>query len=112
MQHLANPNSAQELIQWGQWRRQKQQELSGQLLGKDKAAVLAMWGKPDHIDTDLPPGFHGGYVGYYENADPHVLQEAEEEWTYIFPRKRILLISDRMSVYLYFKDDKVVFVGL
>ncbi len=109
-QRIARLDSAEDAIKFGQWERQQQQALSVQLVGKDKTAVHSMWGKPDYITSN--PLYPRYYVGYYENADPKVLKEIDEEWTYIFPRKRIPFVSDRIPVHLYFKDGRVVFVGL
>lgn len=109
--------ASEEAVMWGQVERQKQQELSDRLLGKDQPTILEMWGKPDAVDEDaVLPRY---YVGYYENADKKFLEGVYEKWTYVFPRKRGPVFIDmfrssasRIPVHLYFKDGKVVFVGL
>lgn len=109
-QHIANPRSAEEVVQWGQWKRQKQRGLSEQVVGKDKAAVLALWGQPDRVNKEIR--FPRYYVGYYEDADPKFLQETYEEWVYEFPRKRSSFALPEAAVSVYFKGDAVIFVGL
>lgn len=102
---LPSESAKAEEIDWhlkySQWRRQQQQELSGQFLGKDKSTVLDMLGKPAGIQERSR---------YYDASDQ--LREAEEEWVYKFPKKRGLF-SPAYAVHFFFdQDGKVVYVDV